>query len=146
MLNPCGEIVLGEPRPVVPWVQIQMMNMLRVRSGKPPFTPGEIVRLELALTKCRNCGMAWNDDEGDLERCYLCGRKPGLKHQELGLREVVLRSYLDNDWFERFEWNCPGCGAPNDAGCNPMSGEIGRCDNLPLQYARCDFEVIFIRN
>lgn len=74
MINPCEEITLGEPQLVVPWVQIQMMNHLRVKEGKPPFTPQEILNIELQLTECRACGLKWNDPTPEQPTCELCGR------------------------------------------------------------------------
>ena len=52
-MNPCGEIMLGEPEPVMPWVQIQWMNFFRVRNGQQPYTIAEIEALEKELTDSR---------------------------------------------------------------------------------------------
>ncbi len=40
--NPCGEVPLGEYMPVMPWVQAQMMQMLREKNGWPLYKPDEI--------------------------------------------------------------------------------------------------------
>jgi hypothetical protein len=48
-LNPCGELGMTKPMPVVPWVQIQWMNHFRVKAGKPPFTKEEIAALHAEL-------------------------------------------------------------------------------------------------
>lgn len=49
MNKPCGEIPLGEWKPVVPWVQVQLMNWLRVQSGQPAYTLEECRQIEAKL-------------------------------------------------------------------------------------------------
>jgi len=45
-INPCSEIALGEFRPVMPWVQVQVMQSLRARLGLKPYTIDECVKIE----------------------------------------------------------------------------------------------------
>lgn len=48
--NPCCEIKADmPPQPVVPWVQVAMMNMLRVRNGGKPMTLEECEKLRKDL-------------------------------------------------------------------------------------------------
>ena len=42
--NPCGEIVLGEPQPVMPWVQVQLM--VAIGTIKPEEAPTALRTLQ----------------------------------------------------------------------------------------------------
>ncbi len=44
-LNPVGEIVLTERKQVVPWVQVQMMQYLRVKTEQEPYTVEECLQI-----------------------------------------------------------------------------------------------------
>jgi hypothetical protein len=41
MLNPCGEIPLGEPEVMQPEWQLMLMNTIRQKQGLPPYTREE---------------------------------------------------------------------------------------------------------
>jgi hypothetical protein len=47
--NPCNEIPIGTPQFVMPWVQVQMMQYLRKRSGQPLMTLQECQETEQLL-------------------------------------------------------------------------------------------------
>lgn len=49
MINPCGEIRLGQWEPVVPWVQVALTNMLRVKQGHQPMSVEECETLRKQL-------------------------------------------------------------------------------------------------
>ena len=42
--NPCGEIALSEPQPVIPWVQVQLM--VAIGTIKPEEAPATIKTLQ----------------------------------------------------------------------------------------------------
>ena len=49
MINPCGEIPLGEKTYVLPWMQVMLMNYIRCKNGMNRYTIDEIKELEREL-------------------------------------------------------------------------------------------------
>lgn len=63
MMNPCSEIVLGDPQPVMPWVQVQLEQCFLQKQGKPIRTP-EQIQERIKELENHNTG-----DENVLESC-----------------------------------------------------------------------------